>query len=79
MPPAKTLFDECDWQPFVSNESPGPDTWDCEDRASAIKYGTGRHVCGSRIFDAMYIDARTRKDDIPWDETGEYITKVTPG
>ena len=24
------------------------------------------------------IDARRRKDDLPWDETGEVITKNTP-
>jgi hypothetical protein len=26
----------------------------------------------------MYIDARRRKDDRPWDETNEVITKNTP-
>ena len=37
-----------------------------------------KHVCGDQIANAMYIDARRIIDDIPWDETGEYITKVTP-
>ena len=37
-----------------------------------------KHVCGDTIANAMYIDARRIIDDIPWDETGEYITKNTP-
>lgn len=78
LPQVKTLFDECRWQPFISNEYPQPDTWDGEDRASAIKNKLGKHVCGSKPFSAMYIDARRRSDDIPWDETGEIITKNTP-
>jgi hypothetical protein len=35
-------------------------------------------VCGAKPFNAMYIDARRRKDDRPWDETNEVITKNTP-
>jgi hypothetical protein len=30
--------------PFISNETPYNDTWDGEDRASAIKYGTVKQV-----------------------------------
>jgi len=30
------------------------------------------------MFDAMFIDSRRRSDDVPWDETGEIITKNTP-
>ena len=32
----------------------------------------------SKVFDAIAIDARRREDDVPWDETGEVITKNTP-
>ena len=35
-------------------------------------------VCGAKPFNAMFIDARRRKDDRPWDETNEIITKNTP-
>ncbi len=35
-------------------------------------------MCGSNLFDAMFVDARRRSDDLPWDETGEWITKNTP-
>ncbi len=78
LPPIKHLFEECHWQPFVSNETPQPDTWDGEDRASAIKSGLSKHVCGGKPFDAMYIDARKRNDDTPWNEAKEIITKNTP-
>jgi len=44
LPKLKTLFDECNWMPFISNEIPYNDTWDGEDRASAIKYGTVKQV-----------------------------------
>ena len=76
MPDIKHMFDECVWQPFVSNEAPGE--MDAEDRAGAIKYGQSKRVCGARRFNAMFIDARRREDDTPWDETGELITKNTP-
>lgn len=78
VPAIKTIFDECEWQPFVSHETPQTDTWDGEDRAHAIEYGTPEHVCGGSIFNAMYIDSRTREEDTPWDETGQIITKNTP-
>lgn len=78
MPQIGHLYEECEWMPFVSQESPRADTWDAEDRATALNSEYKRHVCGGNIFDAMYIDARTREDDIPWDETGEIITKNTP-
>ena len=35
-------------------------------------------VCGAKPFNAMFIDSRRRKDDRPWDETNEIITKNTP-
>jgi hypothetical protein len=35
-------------------------------------------VCGAKPFNAMFIDSRRRKDDRPWDETLEVITKNTP-
>ncbi|TRY69476.1 hypothetical protein TCAL_03259 [Tigriopus californicus] len=78
MPEIGHLYEECEWMPFVSQESPRSDTWDAEDRATALTTKYKRHVCGGNIFDAVYIDARTREDDIPWDETGEIITKNTP-
>ena len=37
-----------------------------------------KHVCGDVKTAAMFIDARTVKEDIPWDEAGDYITKITP-
>ena len=41
-----------------------------------------KHVCGNAKFDAMFIDARTLENDVPWDETSDYmaggITKNTP-
>ena len=52
-----------------------------------IIFGSGnrkfkKHVCGNTKLDAMFIDARTMKDDTPWDETEDYknggITKNTP-
>ena len=78
MPPIKHLYEECDWQPFISSESPTKDTWDAEDRATALTTPNKKHVCGGKVFNAMFIDARTRDKDVPWDETGEIITKVTP-
>jgi len=50
LPPVRTLFDECEWMPFISNETPYNDTWDGEDRASAIKYGTVKQVLLSLLF-----------------------------
>ena len=50
-------------------------------------YKTGRsfrkHVCGNAKFQAMFIDVRTVGDkyteaDVPWDETGDIMTKNTP-
>lgn len=80
MPDIPHLYDECEWKPFVSNDAPQPDTWDAEDRASAIKSKVlSKHVCGGDPYDAMYIDARTVSDDLPWDETGQMISKNTPG
>ena len=82
LPKVKTLFDDCDWRPFTSLDFPYGNTWDIEMRSKAFhnrykKHFKG-HVCGEKINDAMYIDARTIDDDVPWDETGEYITKITP-
>ena len=59
---------------------PNMNTWDLEMRALALEERKvyRNHVCGDQIANAMYIDARRIIDDIPWDETGEYITKNTP-
>lgn len=78
MPEISHIFEECDWRGFVSNDSPQPDTWDAEDRAGAIAAGTPNQVCGSDLYAAMFIDARRVSDDLPWSETGEFITKATP-
>ena len=41
-----------------------------------------KHVCGDVKLDAMFIDARTMDEDLPWDETDDFksggITKNTP-
>lgn len=34
--------------------------------------------CGATRENNLYIDARTRDDDTPWDETGDLIYKNTP-
>ena len=83
LPRVRTLFDECTWQPFVSFDFPHSNTWDIEMRSRAFgkrgdKKHFKKHVCGENINNAMYIDVRTIKDDTPWDETGETITKITP-
>ena len=51
LPKTKTLFDECVWGPFVSNEEPGPGSWDAEDRATIAAVAKGKlkkHVCGDK-------------------------------
>ena len=82
LPKVKTLFDDCEWRPFISMGYPRKNTWDLEMRSLAFqKRGKKiykQHVCGDKVSNAMYIDTRRIKDDIPWDETGEYITKNTP-
>ena len=80
VPEVKSLFDECEWRPFFSLSFPYANTWDIEMRAIALrkKKVYRHHACGEDINSAMYIDVRTREDDIPWDETDEYITKITP-
>ena len=81
LPKVKTLFDDCEWRPFTSLGFPHKNTWDLEMRSLAFrgrKKMFKKHVCGDKLSDAMYIDVRRIKDDIPWDETGEYITKITP-
>ena len=80
VPEVKSLFDECEWRPFFSLSFPSANTWDIEMRAIALsrKKVYRHHACGEDINSAMYIDVRTREDDIPWDETDEYITKITP-
>ena len=57
----KTLFDECVWGPFVSNEEPGPGSWDTEDRATIVTVAKGalkKHVCGdkARFIIPVYAD-----------------------
>ena len=80
LPKVKTLFDECDWRPFISMQYPYSNTWDIEMRSLVIlrKKKYRGHVCDVDIDRAMYIDVRTIKDDTPADETGEHITKITP-
>ena len=78
VPKLKTLFDECDWQPFFSYHVPHKFTWDEEIRPKAVETKYAGHVCGSGLADAQYIDSRTIKDGMRWDETGELITKNTP-
>ena len=39
------------WGPFVSNEEPGPGSWDAEDRATIAAVAKGKlkkHVCGDK-------------------------------
>ena len=51
LPKMNTLFDECVWGPFVSNEEPGPGSWDAEDRATIAAVAKGKlkkHVCGDK-------------------------------
>ena len=51
LPKMKTLFDECVWGPFVSNEEPGPGSWDAEDRATITSVAKGalrKHACGDK-------------------------------
>ena len=60
---------------------PRRNTWDLEMRSLAFqrkKKHYKKHVCGDKVSNAMYIDSRRIEDDLPWDETGEYITKNTP-
>ena len=80
LPKVTTLFDDCEWRPFISLSFPSTNTWDLEMRSLALddRKIFRNHVCGDQIANAMYIDARRIIDDIPWDETGEYITKITP-
>ena len=80
LPKLKTLFDECDWQEFVSFGYPRTKTWDIEMRMLVLNKYKKRsgHVCGSNKFNAMYIDGRKIEDDTPADETGEILTKYSP-
>ena len=65
-------------KPYFS--TPNNDTWDAEVRGTIIRKNKklSKHVCGDNTVDTMYIDTRTVLDDIPWDETGELLTKNTP-
>ena len=80
LPEVKTLFDECEWRPFVDTTSPQNDTWDAEVRGKIVQKhkDLAQHVCNDNNVDAMYIDMRRVEDDVPWHETGELITKNTP-
>ncbi len=51
MPKVSHLFEECEWRPFISHESPKEDTWDGEDRHSAIEYGTPEHVSSTNVLE----------------------------
>ena len=51
LPKMTTLFDECVWGPFVSNEEPGSGSWDAEDRATITSVAKGalrKHACGDK-------------------------------
>lgn len=50
LPETKDLFPECEWKPFVSNEAPSPETWDAEDRATALTRGTSGKWIEIRAF-----------------------------
>lgn len=80
LPKVETLFDECEWMPFVDTTTPDNGTWDAEVRGSIIRQNKAliKHVCNDNLVDAMYIDTRRVEDDVPWHETGEIMTKNTP-
>ena len=80
LPKIKTLFDECEWRPFVDTSTPDNHTWDAEVRGTILRKHKvlAQHVCNDNNVDAMYIDTRRVEDDIPWHETGELMTKNTP-
>lgn len=76
MPNKETLFDECNWLSFMSAGS-GTGQGDFESRAKNHPFRK-KSTCNLDRFAALYIDSRRIKDDVPWDETGELITKNTP-
>ena len=80
LPKVETLFDECEWKPFVDVSTPDNGTWDAEVRGAIIRKNKAliKHVCNDNLVDAMYIDTRRVEDDVPWHETGEILTKNTP-
>lgn len=80
LPDTETLFDECDWRPFVDTSTPDNGTWDAEVRGTILRKNKvlSKHICNDNLVDAMYIDTRRVEDDMPWHETGELITKNTP-
>lgn len=75
-PVGQTLFDTCDWLNFMS-VSNGRGLGDVESRALNAKFMKQSTCKGSNLA-PQFIDARTVKDDTPWHETGELITKITP-
>ena len=50
---------------------------DVESRAKNFPFFK-KSTCKMAKMSAVYIDARRIKDDLPWDETGDLITKNTP-
>jgi hypothetical protein len=75
-PLGETLFDDCDWLNFMSvTDGSGPGDLESRERNAALQ---PKDVCKMARFGALYVDARRVKDDLPWDETGEVITKNTP-
>ena len=75
-PNKKTLFEGCNWLNFMS-VSDGRGQGDFESRARNFKFFK-KSTCKMDRFAALYIDTRRIKDDVPWDETGEFITKNSP-
>ena len=57
--------------------SDGSGTGDVESREKNFPFKK-KSTCKLSRFSAVYIDARRVSDDLPWDETGEIITKNTP-
>ena len=51
------------WGPFVSNEEPGPGSWDAEDRATIAAVAKGKlkkHVCGDKGGSLLSISANMK-------------------
>ena len=71
-----TLFDDCNWLNFMSADD-GRGVGDVESRGKNSNFMSKSTCKGDRLA-PMFIDARRVKDDMPWQETGELITKVTP-
>merc|ERR1712064_54710 len=76
-PTRKTLFEDCRWRDFVSMKG-----FESDLDLIYSHTGNGRDVCYKKKGKALYIDARVNNEDpklmIPWDETSDELTKVSP-